>query len=158
MFESYGFWPRRLIMPPSTPIEKGTVVRGLGEIALRVNNLDVMKKFYEEVINLPLMTRVSNCAFFKIADGYGGHTALAVSLRNRSRGKSSGTCLPRRQRLTRLHRQVHIRPQPALSMNGPSYVARRWAPPESLCVRSCEGNANLVAFSQEDGYRPHSDL
>jgi len=32
------------------------VVRGLGEIALRVNNLDVMQKFYEEVIGLPLMT------------------------------------------------------------------------------------------------------
>jgi len=51
-------------------------VRGLGEIALRVNNLDVMQKFYEEVIGLPLMTRVPNCAFFKIADGFGGHTQV----------------------------------------------------------------------------------
>ena len=32
------------------------MVRGLGEIALRVNNLDTMQKFYEEVIGLPLMT------------------------------------------------------------------------------------------------------
>ena len=53
-----------------------TSVRGLGEIALRVNNLDAMQKFYEEVIGLPLMTRVTNCAFFKIADGYGGHTQV----------------------------------------------------------------------------------
>ncbi|HYL13494.1 MAG TPA: hypothetical protein VEV41_10680, partial [Terriglobales bacterium] len=52
--------------------ESGTTVRGLGEIALRVNNLDTMQKFYEEVIGLPLMTRVPNCAFFKIAEGYGG--------------------------------------------------------------------------------------
>ncbi len=49
-------------------------MRGIGEIALRVNNLDVMQKFHEEVIGLPLMTRVPNCAFFKIADGYDGHT------------------------------------------------------------------------------------
>jgi catechol-2,3-dioxygenase len=59
-----------------TANEKRTVVRGLGEIAFRVNNLDAMQKFYEEVVGLPLITRVSNCAFFKIADGYGGHTQV----------------------------------------------------------------------------------
>jgi catechol-2,3-dioxygenase len=31
--------------------------RGLGEIALRVNNLDAMQTFYEEIIGLPLMTK-----------------------------------------------------------------------------------------------------
>jgi catechol 2,3-dioxygenase len=65
-----------LIMPSSVTNEKRTAVRGLGEIALRVNDLDTMQKFYEEVIGLPLMTRVPNCAFFKIADGYGGHTQV----------------------------------------------------------------------------------
>ncbi len=64
-------------MPSSTATnEKRTSVRGLGEIALRVNNLDAMQRFYEEVIGLPLLTRVPNCAFFKIADGYGGHTQV----------------------------------------------------------------------------------
>ncbi len=33
-----------------TTSEKRTAVCGLGEIALRVNNLDAMQKFYEEVI------------------------------------------------------------------------------------------------------------
>ena len=51
-------------------------IRGLGEIALRANNLDAMQKFYEKVIGLQLMTRVPNCAFFRIADGYGGHTQV----------------------------------------------------------------------------------
>jgi catechol 2,3-dioxygenase len=74
-------------MPSSTTNEKRTVVRGLGEIALRVNNLDAMQKVYEEVIGLPLMTRVPNCAFFKIADGYGGHTkVLALFDRSESPG------------------------------------------------------------------------
>jgi catechol 2,3-dioxygenase len=63
-------------MPSSTPSEKRTSVRGLGEIAFRVKNLDAMQKFYEEVIGLPLMTRVPDCAFFKIADGYDGHTQV----------------------------------------------------------------------------------
>src|SRR2546421_9169973 len=63
------------------PLTRGTderhmAIRGLGEIALRANNLDAMQKFYEKVIGLQLMTRVPNCAFFRIADGYGGHTQV----------------------------------------------------------------------------------
>ena len=61
-------------MATATTSEKRTAVRGLGEIAFRVNNLDAMQKFYEEVIGLPLMARDHNCAFFKIAEGFGGHT------------------------------------------------------------------------------------
>jgi catechol-2,3-dioxygenase len=74
-------------MPSSTTNEKRTSVRGLGEIAFRVNNLDAMQKFYEEVVGLPLMTRAPNCAFFKIADGYDGHTqVLALFDRSQSPG------------------------------------------------------------------------
>ena len=53
-----------------------TAVRGLGEIALRVNDLAAMQHFYEQIIGLPLMTRFPNSAFFKIAEGYGGHTQV----------------------------------------------------------------------------------
>ena len=74
-------------MPSSTKNERHTAVRGLGAIAFRVNNLDAMQRSYEQVIGLPLMTRVPNCAFFKIADGYGGHTqALALFDRSQSPG------------------------------------------------------------------------
>ena len=59
-----------------TTNEKLPLIRGLGEIALRVNNLDAMQKFYEDVIGLPLMKRFPTCAFFKIADGYAGHTQV----------------------------------------------------------------------------------
>ena len=62
-------------------------IKGLGEIALRVENLDRMQKFYEEVIGLELMKRVPNVAFFRIADGYGGHTqVLALFDRSGSPG------------------------------------------------------------------------
>ena len=78
-------------MPRSTNDLKGnlerTVVRGLGEIALRVNNLDAMQRFYEHVIGLALMTRFSTSAFFKIADGYAGHTqVLALFDRSENHG------------------------------------------------------------------------
>ena len=74
-------------MPSSTTNEKRTVVRGLGEIALRVNDLAAMQQFYEQVIGLPLMTRFPNSAFFKIAESYGGHTqVLALFDRSESPG------------------------------------------------------------------------
>jgi catechol 2,3-dioxygenase len=77
----------RFIVPPSTTNEKRKAVRGLGEIAFRVNNLDAMQRFYEQVIGLPLMNRFPNSAFFKIADGYGGHTqVLALFDRSQNPG------------------------------------------------------------------------
>jgi catechol 2,3-dioxygenase-like lactoylglutathione lyase family enzyme len=51
-------------------------IKGLGEIALRVEDLDHMQRFYEEVIGLELIKRFENAAFLKLADGYGGHTQV----------------------------------------------------------------------------------
>jgi catechol-2,3-dioxygenase len=63
-------------MPSPATYGKRSAVRGIGEIAFRANNRDAMQRFYQGVIGLPLMTRVPNCAFFKIADGYMGHTQV----------------------------------------------------------------------------------
>lgn len=52
------------------------VIRALGEIALRVNDLDAMQRFYQEVIGLELLRRFERAAFFRIAEGYGGHTQV----------------------------------------------------------------------------------
>ena len=49
-------------------------VKGLGEVSIRVKNLDAMHKFYEEVVGLELLRRHESFVFFKIADGYGGHS------------------------------------------------------------------------------------
>ena len=51
-------------------------IRGLGEIALRVADLDRMQAFYRDVIGLELRRRFSNSAFFRIADGVAGHTQI----------------------------------------------------------------------------------
>jgi catechol 2,3-dioxygenase len=48
----------------------------LGEIALRVSDLNVMQAFYEEIVGLELMRRFPESAFFRLADGYGGHTQI----------------------------------------------------------------------------------
>ncbi len=49
-------------------------VKGLGEVSIRVRDLDAMHKFYEEVIGLEVLRRDESFVFFKIAEGYGGHT------------------------------------------------------------------------------------
>jgi len=51
-------------------------VRGLGEIALRVDDLDAMHKFYEEVVGLEVMRRYPDGVFFGLAKSHGGHTQL----------------------------------------------------------------------------------
>ena len=53
-----------------------TAIRALGEVALRVNDLDRSQVFYTDVFGLELLRRFDKSAFFKIADGYAGHTAI----------------------------------------------------------------------------------
>ncbi len=55
-------------------------IKGLGEVSIRVRDLDAMHKFYEEVVGLEVLPtggcarRDESSVFFKIAEGYGGHT------------------------------------------------------------------------------------
>jgi hypothetical protein len=61
-------------MTTATTSKRRTVVRGLGEIALRVNNLGAMQRFYEDVIGLPLMNRFPNAA----CKGWGSSTTVPL--------------------------------------------------------------------------------
>ena len=58
--------------------ERKRRIRSLGEVALRVDNLEAMQQFYEEVIGLELMRRLPHGAFFEISPDYGGHTQVLV--------------------------------------------------------------------------------
>ena len=49
-------------------------VKGLGEVSICVKDLDAMQKFYEEVVGLEVLRRDESFVFFKVAEGYGGHT------------------------------------------------------------------------------------
>jgi len=65
-------------------------IKALGEIALRVNDLDAMQAFYQDVIGLDLMRRFPDAAFFKIADGYGGHTQILALFDRSSQSDYTG--------------------------------------------------------------------
>ncbi len=68
----------------------GRAIKALGEVALRVRNLDRMHSFYEVVVGLELLKRFPNSAFFRVAEGVGGHTQVFV-LFDRSDDSGSGT-------------------------------------------------------------------
>lgn len=51
-------------------------IKALGEIVLRVKNLQRMQEFYENVIGLEILQRFKDNVFFKVAPGYGGHTQV----------------------------------------------------------------------------------
>ncbi len=50
----------------------------MGEVALKVQHLEEMQSFYQEVVGLELMKRFPNSAFFRVAEGIGGHTQVFV--------------------------------------------------------------------------------
>lgn len=53
-----------------------SVIKALGEIALRVAELPPMVDYYQNVIGLKLMRLESNFAFFHIGEGHEGHTQV----------------------------------------------------------------------------------
>lgn len=54
--------------------ETASRIKGLAEASIRVEDLDSMYRFYQEVLGLQVLTREENYVFFRIASGYGGHT------------------------------------------------------------------------------------
>lgn len=58
-------------------------VRGLGELALRVTDLEAMTAFYRDVVGLDVLREFDDATFFDVADGHGGHTTI-VALFDRS--------------------------------------------------------------------------
>jgi catechol-2,3-dioxygenase len=53
-----------------------SAVKSLGEVALRVNNLPEMRRFYHEVLGLEELGAFGSAVLFRIADDFGGHTQV----------------------------------------------------------------------------------
>ena len=64
--------------------QRGFTVRALGEIAIRCIDLDAMVAFYRDVIGLEPMNDPENSdiVFFRIAEGFAGHTAVLALFRH----------------------------------------------------------------------------
>lgn len=51
-------------------------VKELGELALRVDDIDAMTEFYRDVVGLTVLERFDESTFFELREGYGGHTQI----------------------------------------------------------------------------------
>ncbi|MBY6199762.1 VOC family protein [Maritalea mobilis] len=73
-------------------------VRALGEIAIRCVDMEAMVAFYRDVIGLEPMTDTEGrpIVFFRIAEGFGGHTAVLALFRHdiEGAGQTRGSATP----------------------------------------------------------------
>lgn len=69
-----------------------SAIRLLGELALRVNDLQKMQAFYTDVVGLEPWGRPIEGSFFRVADGVDGHPqVLALFDRDTAVGQASTT-------------------------------------------------------------------
>lgn len=63
---------------------KGFRPRALGEIAIRCSDMAAMVAFYQDVIGLELLSGgpKAGITFFKISEGFGGHTSVLALFRH----------------------------------------------------------------------------
>lgn len=57
-------------------MKRQSTVKSLGEVALRVNNLPEMRRFYQEVLGLEVLGSSASAVLLKVADDFGGHTQV----------------------------------------------------------------------------------
>ena len=127
-------------------------IRGLGEIALRVADLDLMQAFYQDVIGLALLRRFERAAFFRLADGFGGHTQV-LALFDRSADPDFGGLNPRTTTVDHLAFEIDLtdfeRERQRLSERGLAVrtAEHGWVHWRSLYVDDPEGNTvELVCY------------
>lgn len=69
--------------------DRGFRVRALGEIAIRCNDIARMVAFYRDVLGLELMegNAADGIVFFRIAEGFGGHTQVLALFDKKMSGR-----------------------------------------------------------------------
>jgi catechol-2,3-dioxygenase len=55
-----------------------SAIRGLGEVNLRVNDVDGMRRFYVDILGLTPIHESKRHIFLKVADGYEGHPQVVA--------------------------------------------------------------------------------
>ena len=116
------------------------LVKGLGEIAISTTSLEKAVAFYQDDLGLELIRRQPNLAFFKLADGVGGHTQV-LALFEINQAKS-----PERTRLHHLALAVEAGDFPVVCQKledrglEPRTEHHAWVQWSSVYVKDPDGN------------------
>lgn len=54
----------------------GNKIRGIGEIVLRVKDMEIMREFYVQTLGFELIRGDDHYTFLKLAEGHRGHTQI----------------------------------------------------------------------------------
>ncbi len=132
-----------------------TKIKGLGEIAFRVNDLGRMQEFYQNIIGLQLMRRSKDAVFFRIADGFDGHTQI-LALFDRSSKPSYVGPSPEKSTIDHIAFEISLRDleseQKRLADLGLSVTTAEhaWCHWRSIYVLDPEGNeVELVCYDEK---------
>lgn len=143
-------------MNPST-----SRIKGLGEVSIQVKDLEDMSRFYEEVVGLEVLRREERFVFFKVAEGYGGHTQNLALFDVNGGSSSEGKSAVLSAEQSTLH---HIAFNVALEDYEPekrrleglglrvNATVHEWLHVRSLYFRDPEGNSlELVCYDERVG-------
>ncbi len=132
-------------------------IKALGEIALQVDDMEKMTRFYEDIVNLELMSKQETATFFRIADGVAGHTQI-LALFDRSGADGYTASEPSQRRAPLDHLAFGILPEDfepereRLSELGCdiSFSVHGWVGWRSMYVSDPEGNqVEWVCYEEE---------
>ena len=134
-------------------MEPKRAIQGLGEIALRVNDLDQMQRFYAEVVGLELLRRFPGSAFFRIAPGVAGHTQILALFDRGEGGRSRPEQSPLDHLAFGMAREDYDAEKARLEASGlPVTTAyHTWVGWRSLYVQDPEGNTVEWVCHDPDG-------
>lgn len=137
--------------------QRGFSVLGLGEIAIRCNDLAQMTAFYRDVIGLEILSEREGLVFFMLDNGVAGHTAVLAlfdKARNPERPKA-----PETSRSTLHHLALVVTPEGQQTAHNwfetlgiaSKYELFDWIGWRGLFVNDPEGNTvELVAALRPD--------
>jgi catechol 2,3-dioxygenase-like lactoylglutathione lyase family enzyme len=138
-------------------MSRGFRPRALGEIALRTCNMAAMVAFYRDVLGLELLQSRDDgrIVFFRLADGFAGHTAVLALFAEPAAEVVAGPARARRSSLHRLALSLPRAEQAAaeawFEQKGLAYRVRefRWIGWRGVFVADPDGNTvELVAYDR----------
>ncbi len=136
--------------------DRGFRIRALGEIAVRCRDMAAMVRFYRDVLGLQVLEggHRDGIVFFRIAEGYGGHTAVLALFAEADSAVAAGQGSSLHHLALTIDRDEQDRAEAWFSENGIAsrVEAFEWIGWRGLFINDPDGNTvELVAYDRSPG-------
>ena len=136
--------------------QPGFKIRALGEIAIRCRDFEAMTAFYRDMLGLEVLSggHRGTIVFFRIAEGYGGHTAVLALFDEAAGDVATGQASSLHHLAFTVDRADQDRAEAFLASNGIETRIEEfaWIGWRGLFMTDPDGNTvELVAYDPEVG-------